>query len=394
MAGKQASGEVLPVNLAGMSKNQLYDIMSQMKNLIEQNQKQARQILIQNPMLTKSLFQAQIMLGMVQSPQAVPKAQPVVPQNIQQTVQPTQQPSVQPAPLLPGKGGTQDQAGVSHTHIPPRKHQNQPSVPVSYSTVPATSHQSQPMAAHSMQMPQHPKGHLTPQVAPATVPQSSQLPKIPPPSVHSSSQPHHPTQMPTASSQQPLQTPGFPHMPMQPPLPPQLRPPSVQTFHPQYPPQMGANLGFQHAGGASHNHPQPMYHPGAKPPSNVGSAFPLGQAPLQNPQSSQSPYQVGNMPFGSDFGSQAGNAMQIDRGSSWMPGPSENLPQHSGPPGPPSMVSGQMGAANQSLRPPALTPDMEKALLQQVMSLTPEQINLLPPEQRNQVLQLQLMLRK
>ncbi|XP_058734284.1 cleavage stimulating factor 64-like, partial [Vicia villosa] len=257
-------------------------------------------------------FQEQIMLGMVQSPQAVPKAQPVVPQNSQQTVQPTQQPSVQPAPLLPGKGGTQDQAGVSHTHIPPRKHQNQPSVPVSYSTVPATSHQSQLMVAHSMQMPQQPKGHLTPQVAPETVLQSSQLPKIPPPSVHSSSQPHHPTQMPTASSQQPLQTPG----------------------------------------------------------------------------------QVGNMPFRSDFGSQAENSMQIDRGSSWMPGPSENLSQHSGPPGPPSMVSGQMGAANQSLRPPALTPDMEKALLQQVMSLTPEQINLLPPEQRNQVLQLQLMLRK
>lgn len=40
-----------------------------------------------------------------------------------------------------------------------------------------------------------------------------------------------------------------------------------------------------------------------------------------------------------------------------------------------------------------LTPEMEKALLQQVMSLTPEQINFLPPEQRNQVLQLQQMLR-
>jgi hypothetical protein len=64
--------------------------------------------------------------------------------------------------------------------------------------------------------------------------------------------------------------------------------------------------------------------------------------------------QVGNMPFGSDFGSQAGNAMQIDRGSSWMPGPSENLAQYSGPPGPSSMVSGQMGAANQPPRPPAV----------------------------------------
>jgi hypothetical protein len=64
--------------------------------------------------------------------------------------------------------------------------------------------------------------------------------------------------MPTSSSQaqQPLQAPGFQHMPMQPPLPPQLRPPSVQTFHPQYPPQTGGNIGFQH-GGASHN---PMFH--------------------------------------------------------------------------------------------------------------------------------------
>jgi len=82
MAGKQVSGEGLSTNLAGMSKNQLYDIMSQMKvtfyhilfltpliaianrllffstqNLIEQNQQQAKQILIQNPMLTKALFQ-------------------------------------------------------------------------------------------------------------------------------------------------------------------------------------------------------------------------------------------------------------------------------------------------------------------------------------------------
>jgi len=64
--------------------------------------------------------------------------------------------------------------------------------------------------------------------------------------------------------------------------------------------------------------------------------------------------QVGNIPFGSDFSSQAGSAMQIDRGSSWMPGPSENLAQHSGPQGPSSMVSGQIGSANQPPRPPAV----------------------------------------
>ncbi|RDY11101.1 Cleavage stimulating factor 64 [Mucuna pruriens] len=394
MAGKQVGVEGLSANFAGMSKNQLYDIMSQMKNLIEQNQQQARQILIQNPMLTKALFQAQIMLGMVQPPQVVPKVQPMVSQNNHQSVQPTQQPNIQPAPLLPGHGSAQDQAGVSQTQIPLRKHQNQPSVPVSSAAGPAMSHQSQPIAAHSLQMPQQPKGHMTPQVAPASLPQSSQLPNILPSSLHSSSQPLHPTQMSTASSQlqQPLQAPGFPHMPLQPPLPQQVRQPAP-TFHPQYPPQMGANLGFKHAG-ASHNLPQSMFHPGAKPPASVGSTFPQGQTPLPSQQSSQSPYQVGNMPLGPDFGNQAGNAMQIDRGSSWMAGPSENLAHLSGPPGPPSLVSGQMGAVNQPLRPPGLTAEMEKALLQQVMSLTPEQINLLPPEQRNQVLQLQQMLRQ
>ncbi|MBA0712660.1 hypothetical protein Golax_011745 [Gossypium laxum] len=71
MAGKQVADEGLPANIAGMSKNQLYDIMSNMKTLIEQNQQQAREILIQNPLLTKALFQAQIMLGMVKPPQAV-----------------------------------------------------------------------------------------------------------------------------------------------------------------------------------------------------------------------------------------------------------------------------------------------------------------------------------
>nr|GMD00054.1 cleavage stimulating factor 64 [Ipomoea batatas] len=57
MAGKEVAGEGLSANIAGMSKNQLYDIMCQMKKLMEQNEKQARQILIQNPTLARDLFQ-------------------------------------------------------------------------------------------------------------------------------------------------------------------------------------------------------------------------------------------------------------------------------------------------------------------------------------------------
>lgn len=41
-----------------------------------------------------------------------------------------------------------------------------------------------------------------------------------------------------------------------------------------------------------------------------------------------------------------------------------------------------------------LPPDVESVLLQQVLNLTPEQLSLLPPEQQQQVLQLQQVLRR
>ena len=44
--------------------------------------------------------------------------------------------------------------------------------------------------------------------------------------------------------------------------------------------------------------------------------------------------------------------MQVDRGSSWMSGPPENstVTQHSGLPGPPPLVPGQMGPGSQPPR--------------------------------------------
>ncbi|XP_015882988.2 uncharacterized protein LOC107418807 [Ziziphus jujuba] len=392
MAGKQIAGDGLSANIAGMSKNQLYDIMSQMKALIEQNQQQARQILVQNPLLTKALFQAQIMLGMVQPPQAIPNIQPPASQHPQQSAQPTQLSNIQAGRPLPGQVGMQDQTGASQIQAPPREqqHQNQPAIPMSSAAV---NIQSQPMPFHPLQTPQPPKGHLNPQVAPTSLPQSSQLPNIPALPLHHSSQPPplHQPQMPTSSGQlqQPLQSGGIPHMQLQPPLPPQPRPPTMPNFHHQYPLQMGGNMGFQH-GGAPQHLSQPMFHPGSKPPSSIGSSFPHGQPPLSNQPPGpppQSAYQPGGMHLGTEFNN------QMDRGSGWMSGAPENpaLPQLSGPP---SLIPGQMGLGNPSSRPPSLTPEMEKALLQQVMSLTPEQINLLPPEQRNQVLQLQQILRQ
>ncbi|CAL5385795.1 unnamed protein product [Camellia sinensis] len=91
-----------------------------MKTLIEQNQQQARQILIQNPLLTKALFQAQIMLGMVQPPQAIPNIQSTVTQPpTQQPVQPAQQTNVQATHALPGQNGLQDQTSAPQIPKPP-----------------------------------------------------------------------------------------------------------------------------------------------------------------------------------------------------------------------------------------------------------------------------------
>ncbi|XP_038993518.1 cleavage stimulating factor 64-like isoform X1 [Hibiscus syriacus] len=398
MAGKQIGGEGLPANIAGMSKNQLYDIMSQMKTLIEQNQQQAKEILIQNPLLTKALFQAQIMLGMVRPPQVIPTIQPPVSQQSQsqQSSQQPPMPNIQPAKSFQGQLGLQDQTAPSQTQPPLREqHQNQAGTQISAASVPAATFPSQPMTQHSLQTPRQMKGHLNP---PVPLPQSSQLPNVPSLPLHPSSQPQHhqQTHMPMASGQlqQSLQTTGISHMPLQPPMAQQARPSSVPTLHHQYTPQMGPNVSFQHPGVPQH-HSQPMFHSGNKPPPGLGSSFPQGQTPHSNQLPPQSMYQnqAGSLHLGSDFGNQVRGSMQANRGSSWMSSQPDNstLPQLQGPS---SLVPNQMGPGNQAPRTASLTPEMEKALLQQVMSLTPEQINLLPPEQRNQVLQLQQILRQ
>ncbi|KAF3788624.1 hypothetical protein EJ110_NYTH15042 [Nymphaea thermarum] len=60
---------------------------------------------------------------------------------------------------------------------------------------------------------------------------------------------------------------------------------------------------------------------------------------------------------------------------------------------PTNQISNSNIAANAEQQVPQLSPEVESALLQQVMNLTPEQLSSLPPEQRQQVLQLQQMLR-
>ncbi|XP_027126917.2 uncharacterized protein [Coffea arabica] len=387
MAGKQVPGDGISANLAGMSKNQLYDIMSQMKQLIEQNQQQARQILIQNPVLTRALFQAQIMLGMVQPPQAIPNVQPAASQNPQPSKSPIQQSNIQTSSPVPGPTIKQE------PNI--KQEQNLPATTVSSASVLPSNLQPPSFPSHPSQSTQQPKGHIATQPTQMPIRQSSQLPNMSHLPHHAAAQPpsHLQAPIPSASNQlqQPMQTTSVSHLPpLQPPLPTQQRPP-MPGFPHQGQSQMGLNVGFQHSSAPQLHPSQPVYHSGTRPPAGPGHSFLQGQPPHPIQAPLQPLYQVGSSQLGTDF-NQIASSNQADRGSPWIPGmkqESASAAQLSGPP----QFPGQMGPGNQQPRPPSLTPEMEKALLQQVMSLTPEQINQLPPEQRNQVLQLQQMLR-
>ncbi|CAA2961388.1 cleavage stimulating factor 64-like isoform X2 [Olea europaea var. sylvestris] len=369
MAGKQVMGDGVPSSLAGMSKNQLYDIMSQMKALIAQNQQQARLVLIQNPALTRALFQAQIMLGMVQPPQA--------------------QPNIQPASSFPG------QIRQNQT----RKLQlSQTVISGTSVSIPTPVPQSQSMPSQPFQSVQQPKGPIGAQSTSMLLPQSSQVPNISQLPHHSA--PHPPSHlhapMPSAStqSQQPMQNMGPQYPPSQPPQQtplPTLSRPQISSFGHQVHPQLGPNMGFQHPGGPPLHHSQHAFHSGNKPPASMVPSFPQGQPSFPSHSLLPSLYQGGGPQLGMEF-SQAGSTEQTDRGSPWIPGLPENA-TGTQLPGPP-VFPGQLGPGNQPPPLPSLSPEMEKALLQQVMSLTPEQINMLPSEQRNQILQLQQALRQ
>ncbi|CAM8912150.1 unnamed protein product [Rhodiola kirilowii] len=384
MAGKPIAADA---DFAGMSKNQLYDIMCQMKQLIEQNQQQAKQILVQNPLLTRALFQAQIMLGMLQPPQAVPSSQPEAPQNLPQSAQ---LPNVQATFPPQGSVGFPDQPSLQ-PQVPPRQVLHQP-VPNTYDAAgPAIPIPSPSISSQLPHTAQQARGHLNIQMPQMSLPHASQVTNVPPPSYHSTSlSSSHQSQMPTGSNpmQQSFPTNNMLHPSMQPPLPPQPRPPSLPNFHHQPSRQMGPS--FHPSNAPQMHHSQNTFH-SAKPPSSVGPRFSHGQAPpLPNQLQQQSLYQGGSSHFRPDMSNSVGNPMQGERGTPWMPGLAENASAFPGPP----LAPNPMAPGNQGLQPPPMTPEMEKALLQQVMSLTPEQINLLPPDQRQQVLQLQQMLRQ
>ena len=98
--------------LATMSHADLFGILAQMKDLIEKNFGQARQTLVDNPQLTKALFQAQIILGMVK-PLPGNAGPPGPSPPVFQTGVPPGQPAQLPPPMAP-----QAPHMPQHVHLP------------------------------------------------------------------------------------------------------------------------------------------------------------------------------------------------------------------------------------------------------------------------------------
>ncbi|CAN4088098.1 unnamed protein product [Withania somnifera] len=64
----QSGVDPLTLHMSIFSRNQLNDVMSEFKAMCTQNKEQTRQLLLAIPNLSKALFQAQLLLGMVTQP--------------------------------------------------------------------------------------------------------------------------------------------------------------------------------------------------------------------------------------------------------------------------------------------------------------------------------------
>ncbi|KAL6838542.1 hypothetical protein ACP4OV_031598 [Aristida adscensionis] len=375
MAAKQAAaGEALAAQINSMSRSEMFDLMAQVKAMLDHDQETVRRMLVENPEVTRALFRAQVVLGMVKTPKTAQSSDVVQP-----TVAPTAPSSV--------KATAQDHVSGPQAPLPANQlsvAQNSGPFPSGLSNVSPTM-DLPTMLANPPQSAQS-KGYSIHQMPSVSVPQSSQHPNMTLP--HAPPQYSNlPSHMPIVHSQpqQPLQTPGIFNQPLQPPLPQLPRPPTMQSFAPQMHPQVPSSFGLTHANAPQHMLQQPMFHPGGNPQTS----FLAGQPPLPN----QPPPQL--YQANSQYNSQSSTSMQVDRSTPWGRGP-EAPTAASRFPGQLPGLSGQMaqGIGGMQAGQAPLTPEMEKMLVQQVMSMSAEQINMLPPEQRQQVLQLRDMLRQ
>ena len=134
-----AAMDLLTKRVADLTPTQMYEIMSQMKQMQQSDPTQARTLLIQNPQLSLALFQAQLVLGMVKPPSSAAPAQ--APAARAPAAAP---PAHQAAPVAPhmmqqqpvrGRGGVPPPPPPVRQAVPP------PPAPVAAAAAPAADQQ-------------------------------------------------------------------------------------------------------------------------------------------------------------------------------------------------------------------------------------------------------------
>ncbi|KAI3858670.1 hypothetical protein MKX03_027373 [Papaver bracteatum] len=193
MSQSGSGSDQLTNYLANMSRNKMFEIMSEMKSMATQNKELAKQLLLSSPQLAKALFQAQIMLGMV-SPQLL------------------QMPNIRQSP-------------GSILQPPPLQAGRLPSVPqnVLVNNQPSSGTFPQPSMQPRFPHPQQPQpGQYLPQTKMSMQPGVSTVPSMRPYSGFPIRPPSQVMEISTAWNQQ------FQHPPMHLPRPPF----SQQNFHP------------------------------------------------------------------------------------------------------------------------------------------------------------------
>ncbi|XP_057502261.1 cleavage stimulating factor 64-like isoform X2 [Actinidia eriantha] len=393
----------LTLHLAKMSRNQLNEVMSELKVMAAEKKEQARQLLLANPQLPKALFEAQIMLGMI-TPQMLQMpnirqtsgshAQP-----LSQDGQQSQQPVVPNLPGLPPLAQNKMQFGLM-----PREQETQVSSlrPNSLAHNQYSSSPQLPTQA-GVQLPQLAQNQAVEQGTLPGYTGHSTLPPIHPPSLSSAS----------ARTQNPVATPFYSKQQVQPPLlqqegqagaanlghHSQLIAPNVnlQTSLLTRPPNSNQNFqpGTSMLSGNSDmiNKDADRQTQGINPSTcaqRIGtySTLPSGSS------------DKAKMVKTSDPMSCPSKLVKLDEGRSASAGIVHLSTSVSGQ----SQVSGaalfrsqvpEAGEAPNSEKKLQLQlpPNVESALLQQVLNLTPEQLSSLPPDQQQQVIQLQQILR-
>ncbi|KAL5204444.1 hypothetical protein ABZP36_009315 [Zizania latifolia] len=322
--------------LARMSRHQLYEIMSELKSVSTQNKELANKLLQGIPQLPKALFQAQIMLGMV-TPQMMQMAKNQQPSSsLAQSSSQISEPFPQPDPTIPI---IPRPSSSLPTNMPPNPNVLQDPT-AQLHNFPQYQHSSQPpvkIFPHGSQsglvthapMVSQPFGASSTVLSQPLATSGGLTSQAQPPFIL-----HHPRPptMPASIQQLPLTHPHHPQVPAEPDIPQkEMRFPD-QTSHLAelaHPPKLRKLEDCTSTPGTVNNNPA------------VYSAPSQGVVP------------------GGPLGSYNSGAVSLQL-------PKNEVPQ--------------------------LAPEVESALLEQVMQLTPEQLSSLPIEQRQQVLQLQKML--